>query len=82
MMNSYSSYMSNALIGVGTSACWKIHLDPLFEEYKFDFYGSEQMIGTVRAIESLISSIDEGPGIMYACFPLMIDLILFKDWGE
>lgn len=37
------------------------------------------MIGTVSAIESLISSIDEGPGIMYACFPLMIDLIHFSD---
>lgn len=59
MINSYSSYISNALIGVGTSAYVKIHFAPLFEEYRLAFCGSPHKIGTVRAIDNFISSIDD-----------------------
>lgn len=76
-MNSYSSYISIALIGVGTSANENIFLLPDLVEYKFYLAGSPHNIGTYNNIESFISSVLGKPGTIYDYLPLIKVFILF-----
>ena len=81
-MNSCSSQISTAQIGVGTSASWNTFLQPLFVLYRLALLGSPQRIGTASEIESLRSSDEGSPGTMQAYFPLIRFLILLTVLGE
>ena len=75
-MNSYSSQISTALIGVGTSAIQNTFLLPHLVEQRFDLAGSPHRIGTCKSMDSLMSSVEGRPGTIYDYLPLMSVLIL------